>query len=203
MTASPLSSRVQKLFRDAAPSLLLILVLLIARSTLADHYHVPSGSMEHALQPGDHVVVNKMAYGLRVPFTKQVIAFSESPRRGDVVIFDSPTEDKRLIKRVVAVGGDLVAVRKGRVLLNGEWLVTTDPAIERMGEQEVRLNLARGGGPDLEPFRVPDGEVLVLGDYRGNSVDGRAFGTVPQSELYGRASGVFWRSSAGPLWQAL
>jgi signal peptidase I len=195
--------RAKRIFRDWFPSVCLVALLLVARSTLADHYHVPSGSMEHALQPGDHVVVNKMAYGLRIPFTKQVVAFDAEPRRGDVVVFDSPTEDKRLIKRVVAVGGDVVAVREGRVMLNGEWLVTSDPTVEHMGDHEVRLNLARGGGPDLESFRVPEGEVLVLGDYRGNSVDGRVFGTVPKSELYGRASGIFWRTSTGPLWQAL
>ena len=86
--------------------------MLIARSTLADHYLVPSGSMEHALIPGDHVVVNKSAYGLRVPFTNQVIALQENPQRGEVVIFDSPENDVRLIKRVVAVGGDRVSVKK-------------------------------------------------------------------------------------------
>ena len=58
--------------------------MLIARSTLADHYLVPSGSMEHALIPGDHVVVNKSAYGLRVPFTNQVIALQENPQRGEL-----------------------------------------------------------------------------------------------------------------------
>jgi signal peptidase I len=197
------TSRARRIFRDWFPSICLVILLLVARSTLADHYHVPSGSMEHALQPGDHVAVNKMAYGLRVPFTKQVVAFGEAPQRGDVVIFDSPSEDKRLIKRVVALGGDTVAVREGRVILNGQLLAAGTPAMERYGRQVARLNLSRGGGPDLPPLRVPDGEVLVLGDFRGNSIDGRSFGTIPAAELYGRASGVFWRVSDGPLWQSL
>lgn len=198
-----LNPRARRIFRDWFPSICLVALLLVARSTLADHYHVPSGSMEHALQPGDHVAVNKMAYGLRLPFTKQVLAFGETPQRGDVVIFDSPNEDKRLIKRVVALGGDNVSVKNGRVILNGQLLASGNPAMERYGDQVARLNLARGGGPDLPTFRVPEGEVLVLGDFRGNSVDGRVFGTLPETEFYGRATGVFWRVSGGPLWQDL
>lgn len=194
----------RKVFHDWLPSLLLIGLMLIARSTLADHYHVPSGSMEYALIPGDHVVVNKAAYGLRVPFTNQVIALQENPQRGEVVIFDSPDSDIRLIKRVVAIGGDLVSVKNGRVLINGQFLATPEnPLVENYGSRQVRLNLADGGGPDLPTMRVPEDHVLVLGDHRGNSRDGRFFGTVPVSELYGRATAVFLRESDGLLWQSL
>jgi len=183
---------------------LMVCLVLVARSTLADHYHVPSGSMEPALMPGDHVVVNKAAYGFRVPFTKQVIALSDRPERGEVVIFDSPLEDIRLIKRVVAVAGDEVAVRRGRVFINGEALgLPSDPDTEQYGSRLVHLNLGKGGGPDLSVTTVPENHVLVLGDHRGNSRDGRYFGTVPMNEIYGRASGVFWRRKDGPLWQSL
>ena len=193
-----------RIFRDWIPSLVLICLMLVARSTLADHYYVPSGSMEHALQPGDHVVVNKSAYGLRVPFTNQVIALKENPQRGEVVIFDSPETGVRLIKRVVAVGGDMVAVHRGRVVINGQVLVTPqNPMLEIYGSRQARLNLGAGGGPDLPAMRVPRGHVLVLGDHRGNSHDGRFFGTVPVGELYGRATGVFLRQSDGLMWQSL
>jgi len=209
MTSTPFNVTVitrhaLRILHDWIPSLVLISFMLIARSTLADHYYVPSGSMEPTLMPGDHVVVNKSAYGLRVPFTNQVIALQEDPQRGDVVIFDSPENDVRLIKRVVAVGGDEVSVIKGRVLINGRYLVTPqNPVVEIYGSREARLNLADGGGPDLPVTRVPEGHVLVLGDHRGNSHDGRFFGTVPASELYGRATGVFLRQSHGLVWQAL
>ena len=193
-----------RILHDWIPSLVLIGFMLIARSTLADHYYVPSGSMEHALMPGDHVVVNKSAYGLRVPFTNQVIALQESPQRGEVVIFDSPENDVRLIKRVVAVGGDTVSVVKGRVVINGRFLATPqNPMTEIYGSREARLNLSDGGGPDLPETRVPEDHVLVLGDHRGNSHDGRFFGTVPVNELYGRATGVFLRQSDGLVWQSL
>jgi signal peptidase I len=193
-----------RILHDWIPSLVLISFMLIARSTLADHYYVPSGSMEPTLMPGDHVVVNKSAYGLRVPFTNQVIALQENPQRGEVVIFDSPENDVRLIKRVVAVGGDKVSVIKGRVVINGQFLVTPqNPIIEVYGSREARLNLADGGGPDLPELQVPQDHVLVLGDHRGNSHDGRFFGTVPVGELYGRATGVFLRQSDGLIWQSL
>lgn len=193
-----------RILRDWIPSLVLISFMLIARSTLADHYYVPSGSMEHALMPGDHVVVNKSAYGLRVPFTNQVIALQENPQRGEVVIFDSPENDVRLIKRVVAVGGDVVSVHKGRVIINGELLVTPEnPMVEVYGSRTAQLNLADGGGPDLPATQVPEDHVLVLGDHRGNSHDGRFFGTVAVNELYGRATGVFLRQSDGLVWQSL
>jgi signal peptidase I len=193
-----------KVFHDWLPSLLLISFMLIARSTLADHYLVPSGSMENTLIPGDHVVVNKAAYGLRVPFTNQVIALQEQPQRGEVVIFDSPDTGIRLIKRVVAIGGDQVSVRNGRVSINGQLLVTREsPQVENYGSRQAPLNLADGGGPDLPTITVPEDHVLVLGDHRGNSRDGRFFGTVPIKELYGRATAVFLRESDGLLWQSL
>ena len=195
---------IPRILRDWIPSLVLISLMLVARSTLADHYYVPSGSMEYSLIPGDHVVVNKSAYGLRVPFTNQVVALQENPQRGEVVIFDSPENGVRLIKRVVAIGGDMVAVNNGRVLINGQLLTTPEnPLLENYGARQVRLNLTDGGGPDLPATRVPDGHVLVLGDHRGNSHDGRFFGTVPVQELYGRATAVFLRQSDGLLWQSL
>ena len=209
MTGAPskitaIANTSRRILRDWIPSLVLISLMLIARSTLADPYYVPSGSMEHALIPGDHVVVNKSAYGLRVPFTNQVIALQENPERGEVVIFDSPDNGVRLIKRVVAVGGDVVAVRNGRVSINGQMLATPDnPLVEFYGTRQVRLNLADGGGPDLPATRIPEGQVLVLGDHRGNSRDGRFFGTVGVQALYGRATAVVLRQSDGWLWQPL
>lgn len=204
MVVSRFLKRSQKLFRDWLPSLLLIGLIVITRSSFADHYLVPSGSMEYALVPGDHVMVNKAAYGLRIPFTKQVIGLAEKPKRGEVVVFDSPDEDIRLIKRVVAIGGDLVEVHQGRVFINGQAMVAAGRSdAEQYGDRLAYLNLQDGGGPDLPAIRVPDDQVLVLGDHRGNSRDGRFFGTVSIHALYGRAKGVFWRSSDGPLWQPL
>lgn len=199
-----LIDRLKKTLKEWLPSLLLIAALLIARSTLADHYHVPSGSMENALMPGDHVLVNKSAYGLRIPFTKHVIALAEEPRPGEIVILDSPDSDVRLIKRVVATGGDQVVLSNGRLQVNGKSLgLPFKPNIENFGERNALLNLDAGGGPDIAGLVVPKGHVLLLGDHRGRSRDGRVFGTVPASEIYGRASRVFWRKGEGATWKAL
>jgi signal peptidase I len=201
---SKLAHHTRRIFRDWLPSLVLISLMMIARSTLADHYHVPSGSMENVLMPGDHVVVNKAAYGYRVPFSKQVFAMQENPRPGEVVIFDSPESDIRLIKRVVAIAGDRVSVKNGRVLFNGQYLATPEnPGTETYGTRKALLNLEHGGGPDMSAMLIPEDHVLVLGDHRGNSRDGRFFGTVPVSEIYGRATAVFLRQSEGLLWQSL
>ena len=204
MNTITIARRFHKILMGWLPSLLLLFFLLVARSTLADHYHVPTGSMEQALVPGDHVLVNKAAYGLRIPFTKQVIALRNEPSPGEVVVFDSPDSDVRLIKRVVAIGGDHVVLRNGRLEINGEALtLPSDPDTEWFGERSAPLNLGAGGGPDIDGVVIPDGHVLVLGDHRGNSHDGRYFGTIPVNELYGRASGVFWRKKNGPTWKAL
>ncbi len=196
--------RAKALLRDWLPAILLLLLMLVARSTLADHYLVPSGSMENTLLPGDHVLVNKAAFGLRIPFTNQVMIEGDEPVAGDVVIFDSPETGVRLVKRVVAVGGDRVELHHGRLLVNGRPLASrTSPGMEQFEGTVAELNLSSGGGPDINGLVVPDGQVLVLGDHRGNSHDGRYFGTIPAASLYGRASAVFWRSRGGPAWKRL
>jgi len=191
------------LLREWLPSLLLIILMLVARSTLADHYVVPTGSMENTLLPGDHVLVNKAAYGLRIPFTLQVIWPGDQAVAGDVVIFDSPENGTRLVKRVVAVAGDHVQLKQGQLMINGVPLQLAHSSLEQFGERIVELNLHSGGGPDINGLVVPPGQVLTLGDHRGNSHDGRFFGTIPASDLYGRANAIFWRSKDGPVWQEL
>ncbi len=210
--STPISSRghaaLRALVREWAPVLAFLLLILVARSTLADHYHVPSGSMEPNLMPGDHVLVHKAAYGYRLPFTRHVLWPGEPARAGDVVIFDSPADGVRLIKRVVAVAGDEVAVRDGRVWINGtpSWESVSAmgaTTVERYDFREVPLNLGAGGGPDLAPVLVPEGQLLVLGDHRGNSRDGRFFGFIDAASVYGKAERVFWRRGDGPVWHRL
>lgn len=190
--------------RDWAPSLLLIALLVLARSSLANHYHVPSGSMQPTLQPGDRVLVDMRAYGVRVPLTGLELWESGRPAPGDVVVFRSPADGTRLIKRVVAVGGQSVALVDGRLRIDGRPLQPDAGGDrERIGDRLVRLDLADGGGPDIAPLTIPDDMVLVLGDHRGRSADGRWFGLVPRQAFYGKALGVYWRRGEGPVWQRL
>ncbi len=189
--------------REFALLAMLLGGILAARSTLADHYVVPSGSMEHTLYPGDRVIVDKLAYGLRVPFTEIELNEGSAVSRGDVVIFDSPADGTRLIKRIVGVAGDRVSVKEGRVAINGTPLgFVADSASERFGNRVVRLNLDSGGGPDLDVV-IPAGQVLAIGDHRGNSRDSRYFGFVEEDAVYARAIAVYWRRNEGPVWKDL
>lgn len=189
--------------RELAPLLVLLLLLTAARSSLANHYHVPSSSMEDTLFPGDRVFVDMRAYGMRVPFTGIELTHGRSPAVGEVVVFPSPADGTRLIKRVVAVEGDTVELVDGRLTVNRRPLAAVDGMpFERIGDRRVPIRLDRGGGPDIRA-KVPAGQVLVLGDYRGNSIDGRYFGWVEADAIYGQARGVYFRRGQGLVWKRL
>lgn len=179
-----------------------IAVLLLGRASLADHYLVPSGSMEPTVLVGDRVLVNKAAFGWRLPFTDVWLGSIELPKRGDVVILEPPGPGPVLLKRVVAHAGDRVEVRAGRIILNGQPVVTDlegEQLVEHLGKAH-RLSLAWGGGPDFGPATVPEGMLLVLGDNRGNSRDGRSFGFVPIETLRGRVLGAYAREGTLGWW---
>ena len=195
--------RARAIVRETFSILVLIVALLAARSTLADHYHVPSGSMEPTLIAGDRVVVDKRAFGLRFPFTNFTLTEGAGVAPGEVVIFDSPRDGKRLIKRIVAVGGDVVVIRDGHLSINGKsTALVNDGDVEQIGDRIVSLNLDSGGGPSYEHV-IPPGKLLAVGDHRGNSLDGRIFGLIDQDIVYGRAIAVYYRSADGFVWKKL
>ena len=185
-------------FRTALQLATAAAVALTARASLADHYRVPSGSMEPTVHVGDRIVVSKLAYGLRLPLTETYLIRYGAPARGDVVVIEPPDDESKyatdsdiigsvLLKRVVAVAGDLVEVRSGHVRIDGREVL------------EARISLDAGGGPDLGPVRVPDGKVLLLGDNRGNSRDGRWFGFIDRERVLGRAVSVVARDGRPSL----
>jgi signal peptidase I len=197
------SSRAQWWISELISLAVVLAAVTAARSSLADHYYVPSGSMQYTLMDHDRVIVNKMAYGFRIPLTKIDIFGSSTPTRGDIAVFDSPQDGKtRLIKRIVAIGGDHVLVRNGQLSINGQSL--GDRRVEHFGDRDALLNLTSGGGPDYE-IEVPPGMVLAMGDHRGNSNDGRAFGLIDERELFGRAVAIYYRRFEGEgfTWQPL
>ena len=189
--------------QELPPILLLLLGVFAVRSSFADHYYVPSGSMEYTLMSGDRVLVNKAAYGLRIPFTKVELTDGKNVGRGDVVIFDSPRDEIRLIKRVVGVGGDTISLRAGYLSVNGMSLAQNAEHVENFGARVASLNLEDGGGPDIDQLYIPEGMLLTLGDHRGSSLDGRYFGLVPESEVYGKALAVYRRKNEGFVWRPL
>lgn len=198
------SSKRSRILGEARSILLMLVLLTIARTSFANHYTVPSGSMEYTLMPGDRVVVDMSAYGLRVPFTDITPVERGQPQRGDIALLKSPVDGTRLIKRVVAVGGDRVSLVDGHLSINGEAMATAmSPDVELFGQRRVKLNLDQGGGPDVLDAKIPEGQVLLMGDHRGDSLDGRYFGLVPAKSLYARATRVYWRSGEGFVWEHL
>ena len=200
LDATKKETRLHRILREALVLGFIVVGILAARSTFADHYYVPSGSMEYTLVAGDRVFVDKRAYGFRVPFTGLRLTSGDAVRRGDIVIFDSPRDGTRLIKRIVAIGGDEVLIRDGHLAINGEWLAPQEPLdSEVIGDKLVRLNLTHGGGPELA-LTLDAGTVLAIGDHRGNSLDSRIFGAFPEQEIYGRAVAIYYRSESGFGW---
>ncbi len=195
------SSRKPSWHKDLAAIGAAAAVILVGRSSLADHYHVPSESMLPTVVIDDHILVNKAAYGLRVPFSHVMIAELAGPARGDVVVLESPETGIVLLKRVVAGPGDTIAVENGRLLLDGKPIAVEGKEgaeVEELGHGHgVRLD--DGGGPDFGPVKVPEGRYLVLGDNRGNSRDGRYFGFVKREAILGRAVGILARKGS-PTW---
>jgi signal peptidase I len=185
-----MSLRKRSIPRDLVSILGASAIVLVARASFADHYKVPSGSMEPTVQVGDQICVNKMAYGLRVPASLSYVVRGAGPARGDVVVLSSPSDGEVLLKRVVAVPGELVEVYDGRVTIDGAAAPVRQVdggVVEELGGREHALSTEYGGGPDFGPTRVPEGEYLVLGDNRGNSKDGRYFGWVARGAFLAAA----------------
>lgn len=176
---------------------LFLLLMFASRSSLADWYVVPTGSMQPTIVEGDRVFVNKMAYRLDVPFTDISLAEFDSPERGDIVVFNSEKADTRMIKRVIGVPGDTVSMDRNRLYLNGKslnYLSQTDSIrfIEQLGEIDHQIQLApvETNAHSFATVRVPEGHFLVLGDNRNMSADSRYYGFVPAREIQGKALNV-------------
>ena len=190
--------------KEVAPLLLTLVLITAARSSLADHYYVPSSSMENTLFAGDRVVIDKTAYGWRIPYTKIDLVDGARPQPGEVAVFDSPADGVLLIKRIVATGGQVVSLRGGHLFIDGVALAASGmPSRELFGTRAVELNLADGGGPPIDRLVVPPGKLLAIGDHRGNSLDARYWGLIDERELYGRAVAVYFRKGDGFVWKPL
>ena len=186
-----------------------ILLFGVFRTAIADWNPIPSGSMRPNLLEGDVVFVNRLAYDLKFPLTDIVISHLADPQRGDIVTFTSPADGKRLIKRLVALPGDVVEMRDKQLRINGVKAAykLMDMASEPMGDNKtlpvLHLNEKLGNEqrtiqwmPDLTqassfgPVTVPAGQYLMLGDNRDNSADSRYIGFVPRRALIARAERI-------------
>ena len=175
--------------------------MVIFRSALADWNVVPTGSMKPTIIEGDRILVNKLAYDVKVPLTHISLHKFADPVRGDIVVFDSRAADTRLVKRVIGLPGDVVEMRDNRLTINGvaarysdvEYEGDATFAIESYRNMSHRIELARAGASRLStfgPVTVPKDRYLVLGDNRDNSADSRVYGFIPRDEIVGNARTV-------------
>ena len=200
--------RTWALWKEWRSTLLFLLLMCAFRSSLADIYNVPTGSMKPTVVEGDRVLTEKIAYDLRLPFTPLVLWHRADPQRGDIVVLYSPEDGMRLLKRVVAVPGDVVAMHDERVTIDGRPLQYAGPAPGEgaalpdasayVFEQEdltghehaVMFDPGRPALRDFAPLTVPAGQYFVMGDNRDDSKDSRYIGFIPRSAIAGRAFAV-------------
>lgn len=191
------------------PAASVAIIVFPLKSALADWNWVPTGSMKPTILEGDLVFVNKLAYDLKVPFTLQRLAGWDNPARGDIVVFFSPYDGTRLVKRVVAVPGDTIELRNNVLLLNGKAMAYESVnaqayAKEIYEDARAVLAIEQGGGPShlvmalpsrraartFDAITVPPGKYFMLGDSRDNSFDSRYWGFVERKQIVGKANRV-------------
>ncbi len=195
----------------------IILIVLVIRSFLAEPFRIPSGSMMPTLLTGDFILVNKFAYGLRLPVINSKVLSLGDPQRGDIIVFRYP-EDPSLdyIKRVIGVPGDSISYRNKTLLINGQRIPQTlvgtytgegssasmngaNVRHEKIEDEEFNILIMTSRFDRDFDVKVPEGQYFVMGDNRDNSRDSRFWGFVPDRNLVGKAFMIWmsWDSAAG------
>lgn len=175
------------------------LLALFIRTFIVQAFKIPSGSMKETLQIGDHILVNKFIYGVKLPFVMTTIIPVTDPQRGDIVVFKFPEDPtKDFIKRTVAVGGDTVEIIDKQVYVNGKlqvnpFAVFTDKMImPPCNELQKSMGFDRCNKDNYGPVTVPDGKLFVMGDNRDHSYDSRFWGFVDLKAVKGKAFMIYW-----------
>jgi len=165
-------------------------VAVCARLFLLQGFRVPSRAMEDTVLAGEYLLVDKMSYGVRIPFVRWRLPGWAEPRAGDVVVFEAAHDDRRLlVKRCVAVAGQLVEGRHKVIYVDGRRSI--DPPRSKYVDAHI-LDPAHSPRDSFGPVRVPPDAVFVVGDNRDRSRDSRHWGALPVSAIVGRARRVYW-----------
>jgi signal peptidase I len=185
------SDRPKSAFREYAESIIIAIILaLVIRTFVVQAFKIPSGSMEDTLLIGDHILVNKLAYGLQIPVHDTKIHFFGllgPPQRGDIIVFPFPRDPSRdFIKRVIGLPGDRVEVRNHHAYVNGEAL--KEPYVRLDERAALHPSRYSHWGPEV----VPPGKLFVMGDNRDNSADSRDWGFLDSELVKGRAFIIYW-----------
>ncbi len=166
-----------------------ILIALFIRTFVIQAFKIPSGSMKPTLQIGDHILVNKFIYGIKMPYLRKTIIPIIEPKRGDIVVFIYPLDrTKDFIKRVVGIGGDVIEIKNKKIFLNGS------PCNDTHGVYTDKLVLPLSIQPrdNFGPVTVPEESIFVMGDNRDQSYDSRFWGFVKLSDVMGKAFIIYW-----------
>ncbi len=188
----------QKRWQENKSFIYFIVLMIVFRSSLADWNSVPTGSMKPTIVEGDRIFVNKIAYDLKLPLSHISVWTWGNPQRGDIVAFDSKTEKTRLVKRVIGMPGDIIAMQNNQLFINGklahyhqqsanaEYVLAEEMLVDHPHAMQIASGVASQAS-SFAPVSVPDGQYLVLGDNRDNSKDSRYIGFIPRNEIIGRA----------------
>ena len=174
-----------------------VILAFLIRTFVVQAFKIPSGSMMPTLQIGDQILVNRLAYGVRLPIVDDYLIRFDTPRRGDVVVFVYPQDrSKDFIKRVVAVAGDTVEIRDTIVYLNGERIED----LHAYFDGGIVDHSQPSYGRDFGPVRVPESHIFVMGDNRNHSYDSRFWGFVDLRDVLGKAFVIYWSWDGTQRW---
>jgi len=174
------------------PIVIAVFIALFIRAFIVQAFKIPSSSMEPTLLVGDHLLVNKFIYGIRIPYTDTKLFQYKKPGRGDIIVFIFPKDrSKDFIKRVIGTEGEKVTIVHNKIYINDKLI--DDPW--------GRFIMPRTSIEDYGPVRVPEGSLFVMGDNRDNSQDSRFWGFVKLTEVKGKALVIYfsWDSNAQDL----
>jgi signal peptidase I len=169
--------------------ILAIVIAFFIRTFVVQAYKIPSGSMKPTLQIGDHILVTKFNYGIKLPLIRSTLIPFGAPKRGDIVVFIYPEDrSKDFIKRLIGLPGDTVEIRDKKIFINGlPWNDTHGVYVDSM-----ILPAAVQPRDNFGPVTVPEGSLFVMGDNRDESYDSRYWGFVPMKDVLGKALIIYW-----------
>jgi len=178
-----------KVHEYAEAIIIAILIAVVVRTFIVQAYKIPSRSMVPTLLVGDHLLVNKFIYGVKVPFFRKTIIPITDPQRGDIVVFIYPNDrDKDYIKRVIGVSGDRIEIKNKIILLNGKQYS------DAFGIYSDNITYPASMQPrdNFGPVTVPPNSLFVMGDNRDESADSRFWGFVDLKDVEGKAFIIYW-----------
>ncbi len=183
-------TRNKSVFREYFEAIIIaVLLALFIRTFIVQAFKIPSGSMLPTLQIGDHLLVSKFLYGIKVPFTGSLLVPIKEIGRGDVIVFRFPKDRKvDYIKRVIGTPGDTVEIQDKKVFVNGKPIADSHAHIA----STTILDTKSSPRDNMGPILVPEDRVFVMGDNRDNSYDSRFWGFVDQKDVLGKAFILYW-----------